>query len=256
MLYFQNVSKVIIDIMKSKIMGAFFLAFISQALIAQDCKVTLDSLIGKYIGDCKNGKANGKGVANGAHSYTGEFKNGLPDGKGKYFWPNGDWYEGDFKKGMKDGEGILLIADKNNVDSSHKADRLLKGWWKKNKYIGKYEKPFKILFKSPGILDFNITFIEASLGEIRINTKSTSGGANVSTSEKIVRTIDNVGITGIDILSGNCKFRNYSQTHGSATDVLFEVEYPFKVRLKYGSESVEVEFYEKKEWTIQAEIHQ
>ena len=66
-----------------------------------------DSLKGTYEGDCKNGKADGKGKATGTDSYDGEFKNGLPDGIGKYNWKSGDYYEGEWKKGLKDGKGEM-----------------------------------------------------------------------------------------------------------------------------------------------------
>ncbi|MGE5106277.1 MAG: hypothetical protein ACM3H8_01940, partial [Sphingobacteriales bacterium] len=63
--------------MKSLI--AFFL-FISHFVYSQEnqCQVDLPALQGKYEGDCKNNKANGKGTAIGEDTYTGFFKNGLP----------------------------------------------------------------------------------------------------------------------------------------------------------------------------------
>ena len=39
---------------------------------------------GTYEGDCKDGKASGKGNAIGEDTYEGNFKNGYPDGTGKY----------------------------------------------------------------------------------------------------------------------------------------------------------------------------
>ncbi|MBK8494067.1 MAG: hypothetical protein IPL50_02955 [Chitinophagaceae bacterium] len=86
-----------------KLIFLLFLTFTIKTLSAQTptCTVLLDSLKGTYEGECKNGKANGKGKAVGINTYDGEFKNGYPEGKGKYTWSNGDYYYGGWKKDRK-----------------------------------------------------------------------------------------------------------------------------------------------------------
>ncbi|PLX24321.1 MAG: hypothetical protein C0597_00015 [Marinilabiliales bacterium] len=70
---------------KQIILIGFFLSFaflFNFGLRAQekttDCRVLLSSISEKYEGECVNGFADGKGIAEGAHKYEGEFKKGLP----------------------------------------------------------------------------------------------------------------------------------------------------------------------------------
>ena len=63
----------------------FFSLFLATHIsVAQtaNCNVLLDAIKGTYTGGCKNGKADGEGVAQGTDSYEGSFKNGLPEGIG------------------------------------------------------------------------------------------------------------------------------------------------------------------------------
>ena len=58
---------------------------------------------GRYEGQFRNGKREGKGIyyyKNG-EKYDGECKNGLKEGKGIYYFNNGNKYEGDWKMGYK-----------------------------------------------------------------------------------------------------------------------------------------------------------
>lgn len=226
------------------------LFFTATSIRAQNCVVDADSLKGTYEGNCKGGKANGKGVAKGINVYSGEFKAGLPDGKGTYTWFNGNSFEGTFKKGLKEGEGTLFQPKQTNADS------VIKGFWKKDIYIGKHEKPYKVLSQSPHIMDVGVSFLDGGPGEITIHTSSTSGGSATGDFGGGIKIRSNWGVTSIDLMSGNYKFKNYSQSPGAATDILFDVEYPLKVRLKFDAEFVEIELYEKKEWKIRISIHE
>lgn len=75
---------------------------------AQDCKVLLKPINKSYTGDCKKGKAEGKGTAKGIDNYVGDFKKGLPNGEGTYVWANGDTFTGIFSKGKKAVKVYLL----------------------------------------------------------------------------------------------------------------------------------------------------
>ncbi|MFO7827219.1 MAG: MORN repeat-containing protein [Bacteroidales bacterium] len=96
----------------------FILAFLIE-IPAQteqtDCKVLVKEISDFYSGECKDGLANGEGIAKGIDTYEGKFKNGLPHGKGKYVWENGNYFIGKFKKGKKHGTGELYIAEKDNI---------------------------------------------------------------------------------------------------------------------------------------------
>jgi serine/threonine protein kinase len=88
-----------------------------------DYYVTIGIGPGKYTGDLKDGKPEGKGVYTAASgSYDGEWKNGLPNGQGKLV-RNNNWqreYTGGFKDGKFDGFGIMIDEDKNTYEGEWK----------------------------------------------------------------------------------------------------------------------------------------
>jgi hypothetical protein len=43
--------------------------------------------------------------------YTGQYKSGKPDGKGAVVWADGDKYEGDFKSGAREGLGTFTRSE-------------------------------------------------------------------------------------------------------------------------------------------------
>ena len=103
-------------------------------------------LYGKYEGDFKNGKKDGKGTMTykNEYIYEGNWKDGKRDGKGIYLnKTNKDKYEGDFKLDKAEGKGV---ADYDNGD---KYEGDYKDWNKDGKGIyyynngDKYEGDFK-----------------------------------------------------------------------------------------------------------------
>ena len=73
---------------------------------------------GKYIGEIKNGKREGKGIFyfKDGDRYEGDWKNDKMDGKGIYYHKKADGtdrYEGDFRNDKRDGKGIFYY---NNGD--------------------------------------------------------------------------------------------------------------------------------------------
>jgi len=105
-----------------------------------DCKVLMKGISEHYQGECKNGLAEGNGIAKGADIYIGSFRKGFPDGKGVYKYKDGPTYTGYWKKGLKDGEGELryMVNGKDSV---------ITGVWKADKYASKLKKAddYKIL---------------------------------------------------------------------------------------------------------------
>ena len=68
---------------------------------------------GRYFGELKNGKKDGKGVYyyNNGDRYEGDWKLGVRDGKGVYYYSNGERYEGDFKEDKFTGRGVFHYKD-------------------------------------------------------------------------------------------------------------------------------------------------
>jgi hypothetical protein len=94
-----------------------------------DCKVLLKEISGSYTGDCKDGLADGKGIAHGTDRYEGSFSKGLPDGKGTYTYKNGDIFKGEWKNGFKNGKGKLKYTVNGKTTT-------LSGFWAEDSYKG------------------------------------------------------------------------------------------------------------------------
>ena len=79
--------------------SSIFWAWIFILFSKSNKKEILYPNIGRYEGEVKNGKPEGKGILyiNGGDRLEGDFKNGIPEGKGIYYYNNGDRYEGDYK---------------------------------------------------------------------------------------------------------------------------------------------------------------
>jgi len=72
--------------------------------------LTFDSSKGSqihFVGDVKDGKANGHGLAllSTGSRYEGDWKNNLRHGEGTFFWPDGEFYSGTYKNDQRSGEG-------------------------------------------------------------------------------------------------------------------------------------------------------
>jgi hypothetical protein len=66
-----------------------------------------------YIGEFKDGKANGQGTETtpDRSKYVGKFKDNEPNGQGTYIFPDGDNYIGEFKDGKFNGQGTYTFAN-------------------------------------------------------------------------------------------------------------------------------------------------
>jgi hypothetical protein len=232
-------------------MKALFLAVlisVSFVSFSQSCAVSVETLSGTYEGDCKKNKADGKGTATGEDTYTGDFKSGYPDGKGKYVWKNGDWYEGEWKKGMREGQGAMHYINVKTNDS------LISGFWKKDKYIGKYEKPYIVHNKTPDITRTDVTLNkETALNEIAFSIETVSGGAPIGVVSGNI--IPKVIITDISIISG--QYMNKVDNNNlpkTFISTLKDVQFPFRARISMGSDQLEIEFFEKGSYKVEIKI--
>ena len=181
----------------------------------------------------------------------------MPDGKGKYVWKNGDWYEGQWSRGKKDGAGSMHYksADK---------DSLINGFWKKDVYAGKYEKPFIIYSKSKHVTKISCTKISNDLNELDIYLNSETGGnptsmINADKTPKpdgeenpILAITPKPKITSIEVKEGSFENKIENDTYGKK--IVYNIErttFPFHAILNMGSEFLEIEFFEAGKWMLE-----
>jgi hypothetical protein len=213
---------------------------------SQNCTVVPEALKGTYEGDCKKEKADGTGTAKGEDSYTGEFKNGYPDGKGKYTWKNGEWFEGLWKKGSREGQGTMHYTGKNSKDS------VQTGFWKKDKYAGRYEKPYIVHSKTSDVVGLTVTKENDKDRDITFTMQSTSGGATGVGGSVIPK----ITITNMDIITGRYMTRtDDNNMPKTSKTVLRAVEFPLHIRIILETDIVELEFLEEGRYSVEIRIN-
>lgn len=198
-------------------------------LYSQECEVGVEALKGKYEGACKKGKADGKGKATGIDIYEGEFRSGLPEGKGKYTWASGSWYEGEWQKGKRAGKGDMHYM------TSH-GDSVITGFWKKDEYIGLYEKPYEIISRG-----------SATNLEVRLVKNDTRNEINLSVGQVLNQVLNQVKpvLNNVVILKGSFGDRIDNTSALNKNSYAFkQVSFPFRAVFTFGNGSVEVEFYQ------------
>ena len=219
----------------------------SSFIYSQDCSVEKESLKGTYTGDCKNGKANGKGKATGIDTYEGDFKSGLPDGQGTYTWSNGNRYTGKFTKGLKEGKGLMTYKRADVKDS------VVDGYWKKDNYAGKYEKPYLVRFKSKSVTDVDVEVKNNGFKQISIFITNTSGGATTVSGEEMPR----MKVDEIQLTKGSHGRTMANNSNSKKTEtIIYDVLFPIHMKLLIGSEQVELEFNEEGSYTVDIRINQ
>lgn len=228
---------------KAKI-AIVIILFISFSAHSQTCEVEKETLKGTYSGDCKKNKAHGKGKAVGTDTYEGEFKNGLPDGQGKYTWSNKNEFEGKYIKGLRDGKGIMTFKREGAQDS------VVEGYWKKDAYIGKYESPYKIISKTGSVRDVEAEYIPDNVSRVKIILTTTTSGATGNIQTPTAR-IDN-----IIVVKGNFQRQTSLENHFKSSETsLFEITFPFRIKLQIAREEVEIEMFEAGSYTINISIN-
>ncbi|MEO7445037.1 MAG: hypothetical protein ABIT96_01985 [Ferruginibacter sp.] len=212
-----------------------FFTLLSVSSFSQDCKVEPDNLKGTYTGECISGKAEGKGIATGVNTYDGQFKKGYPDGLGKYTWEDKSWYSGYFKKGFKDGNGEMHYM-KNGYDS------LVTGFWKKDKYLGLYEKPYIVVSNTTRINRIDVRSQDKTGTTIIINMKALSQNFSPIVSD-------------ITVLKGYYQNKNSMPVTNGSMLLLKQVTFPFQARFYINNgEQVEILFNEAGDWDVNVDL--
>lgn len=184
-----------------------------------DCKITLPGISGSYSGDCKNGLAHGKGIAQGIDHYEGQFIKGMPSGRGIYTWVNGTYYDGEWKNGMREGKGKMVYGDS-----------IVTGFWKGDKFQGtKLVPPYRITInRSVSRYTINKTIIPANGVRIKIM----QGGVENTSIEEFSLAYDSgeeyrmgnvYGIQNSFVpLDVKVRYRTWNQMHSVQYDVFFD----------------------------------
>jgi len=77
-----------------------------------------------YVGQVKNNKANGLGIAvlETGSRYEGEWKDNLREGNGTFYWADGQYYIGSYKNDMRNGEGTYFWPNGQKYKGQWKDD--------------------------------------------------------------------------------------------------------------------------------------
>lgn len=231
-----------------KLIILFSFLFSSTILFAQDapCTVSVDALKGTYTGGCKNGKADGEGVAKGIDSYEGTFKNGLPEGIGMYIWKNGDLFYGSWKKGLKEGKGELHVPI-NDKDST------INGYWKNDVYKGRYEKLFIVHNSSSDVGRVEVNNITGGkLNSITLNVESLVGGGSVFSSSNLSQLTQ---MTGMEISGGSYMSKSSTTLTNKDVTIFQGVVFPFRARFNFGASMIDIEIFGEGDWHINVPIN-
>jgi len=128
----------------------FLIVFFQVDLFSQEpCQVLKPEISAKYSGKCKDGLAEGKGIAEGTDKYEGKFSKGLPNGAGKYTWATGEVYEGSWKNGKRDGQGTYTYKT-NGVETVEF------GLWKDDVFYKKLALPGYAVLRSTSITRYSV----------------------------------------------------------------------------------------------------
>lgn len=201
----------------------------ASACIAQTKMVKMSTINSSYTGESKKGKAHGKGEAKGEDHYKGNFKAGRPHGEGIYTWTSENKiFNGHWSKGLMHGEGTLTYIEK---------DSIVKGYWEKGKYIGKYKKPYKVLDRSTKVSDVTVKKFDEAVKNVRIYLKEDDKFMNDPEFDVIVTK------GGYQTLK---KYKDFVE--------LENINYPLTVKLKSGSEFIDVTLYQASMWKITMHI--
>jgi len=104
-----------------------------------------------YVGQVKNGMANGKGVAlfNTGSRYKGQWIDNEREGDGSFYWPDGQSYKGNYKDDKRNGYGIYAwpngdkfigewVNDKRNGEGTfynNDGEIVASGLWEEDELI-------------------------------------------------------------------------------------------------------------------------
>jgi len=210
-----------------KALNLLFFICIANFVPGQEdnCKVMMPSISGYYSGNCKEGLANGTGIAQGIDHYEGHFKKGLPHGQGTYTWINGSFYKGEWEKGLRNGIGKMVYR-------SSVGDSIVSGSWEKDVYKGKKVISSYRVITNQGVVRYVFRKISDNGDDLVIKlflgsqlNKNIEGFSMAYDSGDEFEIGSSFGLQSIKYpLIVKIRYRTLNQFHTSRSDVLFEFE--------------------------------
>lgn len=78
-----------------------------------------------YVGQVKNGKANGYGIAvlDSGSRYEGQWKDNQREGEGTFYWPDGEYYVGTYANDKRSGFGTYYWPNGEKYTGQWKEDK-------------------------------------------------------------------------------------------------------------------------------------
>lgn len=213
--------------MKINVVLLLLTFFYFNTTYSQDCKVLLETINETYVGGCKRGKADGKGLAKGIDTYEGQFKKGLPHGEGIYTWQDGTIYKGTFKKGQKEGRGTLIF----------KEDSIKTGFWKNDTYIGLYKNPYNKIDKSQNVSSYTLNKVQDDIHNLRFYIEVNQ---------------EQVSYPRLNFVLQSGQYQ--SQINNSDFVELTNVTFPIKLKVIYKQDFIEIEIFRPGLWKIKTDI--
>ena len=104
-----------------------------------------------YVGEVKNGKANGEGIAlfGSGSRYVGTWSENMRHGEGTFYWPDGQFYEGSYQNDIRHGQGTYHWPSGEKYTGEWRNDQrngqgtffgtegevVAKGTWKNDEFV-------------------------------------------------------------------------------------------------------------------------
>ncbi|MGH2566295.1 MAG: hypothetical protein ACRDE5_17380, partial [Ginsengibacter sp.] len=137
---------------------------------------------------------------------------------------------------------------------------VLQGFWKKGKYIGKYEKPYVVHTLTNNITDVSVRKLNKAGSQIIINVKCITGGASNVMNQHLPK----ARLVDVQLVEGRFDQQVADETASLVSNnyTLRNVTYPFyaifsfetKNDMKFDVERVGIEFLEDSNWYVQVNI--